>query len=217
MTNSPVPPSATGWRARRHIGLLVFDDVDELDAIGPWEVLSYATLHHPEDGWTVSCVSRDGGPVRAAKGLTLGADHSATTMPPLGVLIHPGGQGTRSLMRDADHLAWLRAQRASVRLMTSVSTGAVVYAAAGLLSGRPATAHGESLDLLTRLDPSIVPRADARYVDDGDLITSAGVSAGIDMALHIVARLVGRDRAREVRRAIQYDPPPPVRRAAVTL
>ena len=217
MTHSSVPPSATGWRGRRHIGLLVFDDVDELDAIGPWEVLSYATLRHPEDGWTVSCVSRDGRPVRAAKGLTLGAHHSFATMPPLGVLIHPGGQGTRSLMRDPDHLAWLCAQRASVRLMTSVSTGALVYAAAGLLRGRPATSHWESLDLLTQLDASIVPQADAGYVDDGDLITSAGVSAGIDMALHIVARLVGRDRAREVRRAIQYDPLPPVRGAAVTL
>jgi transcriptional regulator GlxA family with amidase domain len=85
-----------------------------------------------------------------------------------------------------------------------------VYAAAGLLTGRPATTHWESLDLLTQLDPSIALRPEARFVDDGDVITSAGVSAGIDMALHLVARLVGRDRAREVRRAIQYDPQPPV-------
>jgi transcriptional regulator GlxA family with amidase domain len=210
MTNPQAPSTATGWRARRHIGLLIFDDVEELDAVGPWEVLSYSTLHHPEDGWTVSCVSRDGAPVRAAKGLTLGAHHSLATMPPLDVLIHPGGQGTRSLMRDPDHLAWIRAQRGSVRLMTSVCTGALVYAAAGLLTGRPATSHWESLDLLTQLDPSIALRPDARFVDDGDLITSAGVSAGIDMALHLVARLFGRDRAREVRRAIQYDPQPPV-------
>ncbi|MEP7092244.1 MAG: hypothetical protein ABI776_19230, partial [Nocardioidaceae bacterium] len=83
-------------------------------------------------------------------------------------------------------------------------------AAAGLLAGRPATTHWESLDLLHELDPTIEVRADTRYVDDGNVITCAGVSAGIDMALHLVARLAGIDRAREVRRAIQYDPQPPV-------
>jgi transcriptional regulator GlxA family with amidase domain len=197
-------------RRTRHIGLLIFDDVEELDVVGPWEVLSSWTLHHPEDGWTVSCVSRDGAPVRAAKALTLGAHHSFATVPPLEVLIHPGGQGTRTLMRDPNHLAWVRGQRGSVRLVTSVCTGALVYAAAGLLTGRPVTTHWESLDLLNQLDPSIVLRPDARFVDDGDVITCAGVSAGIDMSFHLVARLAGTERAREVRRAIQYDPQPPV-------
>jgi transcriptional regulator GlxA family with amidase domain len=200
----PIPPVHA---ARRHIGVLLFDDVEELDAVGPWDVLSHWTLHHPEDGWTVACISRDGQPVRASKGLTLGAHHSCGTMPPLDVLVHPGGQGTRRLMRDPDHLAWVRGQRASVRLMTSVCTGALVYAAAGLLTGRPATTHWQSLPLLHELDPSIAARPEARFVDDGDIITSAGVSAGIDMALHLVGRLVGRDRAQEVRRAIQYDGP----------
>ena len=209
MTN-PAATEPTEPTERRHIGLLLFDDVEELDAVGPWEVLSYWTLHYPEDGWSISCISRDGRPVLAAKGLTLGAHHSFDTMPALDVLIHPGGQGTRPLMRDSDHLAWIRGQRASVELMASVCTGALVYSAAGLLAGRPATTHWENVDLLTELDPSILLRPEARFVDDGDLITSAGVSAGIDMALHLVARLVGRERAREVRRAIQYDPQPPV-------
>ena len=146
----------------------------------------------------------------AAKGLTLAAHHSMSGMPPLDVLIHPGGQGTRPLMRDPEHLAWVQTQAATVPLMTSVCTGALVYAAAGLLAGRPATTHWESLDLLHELDPSIEVNSEARYVDDGNVITSAGVSAGIDMALHLVARFAGVDRAREVRRAIQYDPHPPV-------
>ena len=146
----PLAPAST-----RHIGLLLFDDVEELDAVGPWEVLSYWTLHHPEDGWSISCVSRDGAPVVAAKGLTLSAHHSMSGMPPLDVLIHPGGQGTRPLMRNPQHLAWVRVQAATVPLMTSVCTGALVYAAAGLLAGRPATTHWESLDLLHELDPSI--------------------------------------------------------------
>jgi len=202
----PNPPRSTvpDRAACRHIGLLLFEGVEELDVVGPWEVLSAWTLEHPEDGWTITCASRDGTPVRAAKGLVLGAHDSFCSMPPLEVLVHPGGPGARTLMRDPDHLAWVRGQRASVRLMTSVCTGALVYAAAGLLTGRPATTHWESLDLLARVDPSVAVRPEARFVDDGDVITSAGVSAGIDMALHLVARLAGRDRAREVRADIQY-------------
>jgi len=202
LPRSTVPHRA----ARRHIGVVLFEGVEELDVVGPWGVLSTWTLQHPEDGWTVTCASRDGTPVRAAKGLELGAHHAFGSMPPVEVLIHPGGPGTRILMRDPDHLAWVRGQRASVRLMTSVCTGALVYAAAGLLTGRPVTTHRESLDLLARLDPSIAVRPEARFVDDGDVITSAGVSAGIDMALHLVARLAGRDRARAVRADIQYEP-----------
>jgi transcriptional regulator GlxA family with amidase domain len=194
----------------KHIGILVFDDVEELDAVGPWEILANWTLTYPEDGWTVSFVSKDGQPVRASKGLVLGAHHSFADVPPTQVLLHPGGQGTRTLMRDEDHLAWVRGQRATVPLMTSVCTGALVYAAAGVLARRPATTHWQSLDLLHELDPSIDVLDAARFVDDGDVITSAGVSAGIDMALHLVARLAGHDRARAVRRDVQYDPQPPV-------
>ena len=94
--------------------------------------------------------------------------------------------------------------------MTSVCTGALVFAAAGLLRGRAATTHWEALDELRTLDSSIKVREHDRWVDDGDLVTAAGVSAGIDMALHLVARLASLDRARQVRRAIQYDPQPPV-------
>ena len=126
------------------------------------------------------------------------------------VLIHPGGIGTRRLLEDAVHLDWVRAQRAEVPLLAGVCTGSLVYAAAGLLTGRRATTHWASLNLLSELDPTVITDVDARFVDDGDLITSAGVSAGIDMALHLVARLAGVDRAREVRRGIQYDPQPPI-------
>ena len=196
--------------AQRHIGLLLFDGVEELDAVGPWEVLAYWTRQHPEDGWSISCLSADGADVIGAKNLVLGAHHSFEDAPALDVLIHPGGHGTRRLLRDPDHLDWVRAQRESVPLMASVCTGSLVYAAAGLLKGRPATTHWASLNLLSELDPTVMTDVDARFVDDGDLITSAGVSAGIDMALHLVARLAGVERAREVRRGIQYDPHPPV-------
>lgn len=194
----------------RTIGILLFDDAEELDAVGPWEVLAYWTRTHPEDDYRVLTLSRDGAAVRCAKGLVVLADVAVAAAPPLEVLIYPGGQGTRGHLRDDAQLAWVREQRGRVPLMTSVCTGSLVFAAAGLLAGRPATTHWRALDLLASLDPTIDVRRDERFVDDGDVITSSGVSAGIDMALHLVQRLAGADRAREVRRGIQYDPQPPV-------
>lgn len=194
----------------RHIGIVLFPDFEELDAVGPYEVLAHWAQGYPQDGCAVSTLSRDGAPVRGAKGLMLTPDHSFAGAPAYDVLVYPGGQGTRPQLVDDELLDWVRGQRANVPLMTSVCTGALVYAAAGLLRGRPATTHWASLDLLGELDPSIEVRSDDRFVDDGDVITSAGVSAGIDMALHLVARLAGDDRARQVRRGIQYDPQPPI-------
>jgi transcriptional regulator GlxA family with amidase domain len=194
----------------RHIGILLFDDAEELDAVGPWEVLSSWTRYFPDDGFAVSCISQAGGRVRCAKGLVLQAHHSYADAPPLEVLVYPGGQGTRPQLRDEAQLDWVRRQRQDVPLMTSVCTGSLVYAAAGLLANRPATTHWGSLEHLAELDPTIDVRGEERFVDDGDVVTSAGVSAGIDMALHLVMRLAGVERARQVRRAIQCDPAPPV-------
>ena len=194
----------------KHIGILLFPDVEELDALGPWEVLSFWTRTFPGDDYAVSTFSRDGGEIACAKGLTVRSGHSFADVPELDVLLHPGGQGTRPMLRDEAHLAWVREQRAAVPLLTSVCTGSLVFAAAGLLAERPATTHWRSLDLLAELEPTAEVRPDDRFVDDGDLITSAGISAGIDMALHLVSRLAGVERAREVRRGIQYDPQPPI-------
>lgn len=197
-------------RPVRRIGIVLFDGVEELDAVGPWEVLAHWAQAYPEDGYTALCLSPDGGPVTAVRGLTLGAHASLAGAGPLEVLVHPGGRGSRALAQDPGHLDWVRAQRRQVPLMTSVCTGALVYAAAGLLHGRPATTYWGAVDELRALDPSIDVRAEERWVDDGDVVTSAGVSAGIDMSLHLVARLAGVERARQVRRGIQYDPQPPV-------
>jgi transcriptional regulator GlxA family with amidase domain len=194
----------------RQIGILLFPDVEELDAVGPWEVLSFWCRNYPEDRWAVTTLSRSGGLVTCAKGLVIQAHHSMADSPAFEVLIHPGGRGTRPQLEDEEHLEWVRRQREQVPLMTSVCTGSLVYAAAGLLRGRPATTHWGSLELLARLDSTIEVRGEDRFVDDGDVVTSSGVSAGIDMALHLVDRLAGTDRARQVRRGIQYDPAPPV-------
>lgn len=191
------------------IGILLFDGFEELDAVGPWEVLTYWTHAHPEDGWAVTTFSCDGAPVTAAKGMVVQPAHSDETVPALQVLVYPGGRGTRSQLSDGAQLDWVRHQRKITPLLTSVCTGSLVYAAAGLLKGRPATTHWRSLDRLRELEPTVLVRPDDRFVDDGDMITSAGVSAGIDMALHVIIRLHSVDRAREVRRGIQYDPKPP--------
>jgi transcriptional regulator GlxA family with amidase domain len=192
------------------IGILLFPGVEELDAVGPWEVLSSWTRAWPEDGWQVVTFSRSGGEVECAKGLTIRARYSWDDVPPLDVLVFPGGQGTRPQLEDTAVLDWVRRRRDEGTLMTSVCTGSLVFAAAGILAGRPATTYWNELGLLGRIDPSIEVRADDRYVDSGDVVTASGVSAGIDMALHLVRRLAGADRARQVRRAIQYDPAPPV-------
>jgi transcriptional regulator GlxA family with amidase domain len=196
--------------AARTIGILVFDDVEELDAVGPWEVLAFWAQHWPDDGWQATTIAVGDTEVRCAKGLRLRADKTVGEATDLDVLVHPGGHGTRRLMRDEKHLGWIRDTRARTPLLTSVCTGSLVYAAAGLLRNRPATTHWASLDLLKETDGTIDLRPDDRYVDDGDIVTSAGVSAGIDLALHLVARLQSKERAVQVRRGIQYDPQPPV-------
>jgi transcriptional regulator GlxA family with amidase domain len=198
-----------GTGSSLRVGIVVFDDAEELDVVGPFDVLTAWAARsalRPE----VVTFSADGAGVRCAKGLRLLPDTSRDEVGPLHVLVHPGGQGTRPLAHDTDHLAWVREQRATTALMTSVCTGALVYAAAGLLAGRPDTTHWAAFDELVRLDPSVLVDTEARFVDDGDVITSAGVSAGIDMALHLVARLDSVAAARDVRRQIQYDPAPPV-------
>ncbi len=199
-----------GHPSARQIAIMLFPEVEELDAIGPWEVLSYWTRRFPEDGWAVFCVSPDGGPVRCAKGMTLGAHFAAADLPDVEVFLHPGGWGTRAKLQDGEYLDWIRSLRKSIPLLASVCTGSLVYAAAGLLTGRPATTHRASLGKLAELDSTIDVRAGERYVDDGDMITSAGISAGIDMALYLVSRLASPERARDVRDGIQYDPQPPV-------
>jgi transcriptional regulator GlxA family with amidase domain len=167
-------------------------------------------LQYPDDDVEVFTASLDGETVTCAKGMQIVTDMAAEDMGQVDVLLLPGGRGTRPLLKRESALELLRARSRSGALMTSVCTGSLVYAAAGLLANRPATTYWGAMDLLQGLDPSIETRPDDRWVDSGDVITAAGVSAGIDMALHLVARLHSIERARDVKRDIQYDPAPPV-------
>jgi transcriptional regulator GlxA family with amidase domain len=192
------------------IGISIFDGAEELDWAGPWEVLSAWAHNHPDDDVEVFTLAQQGEAVTCAKGLRVVPDYTWQSAPPIDVLVYPGGRGTRPQINDGDITEWITTTAARARLMTSVCTGSLVYASAGLLAGRPATTHWGSLETLAQLDATIEVRPDDRFVDDGDVITAAGVSAGIDMALHLIVRLHSVERAREVKRYIQYDPQPPV-------
>jgi transcriptional regulator GlxA family with amidase domain len=190
------------------IVIAVFEGAEELDFVGPWEVLTGWRHLYPEDV-EVFLVGDDTEPVTCAKGMRVLPDKSWDDAGEVDVLVYPGGRGTRAQLGDQRIRSRLRGLRERGTLMTSVCTGSLVYADAGLLDGKPATTYWRAFDELMPLGREITPRPGDRFVDAGDVITAAGVSAGIDMALHLVGRLGSPEKAREVRRYIQYDPEPP--------
>jgi transcriptional regulator GlxA family with amidase domain len=183
------------------IAILVFDKLTALDAIGPYEVLS--RLPNAE----LSFVAKRAGPVRADTGaLGLTADVAIADLPGPDIVLVPGGEGNRPLMRDDEVLGWLRAAHEGTTWTTSVCTGALVLGAAGILNGRRATTHWAFRERLRDLGAEPVAE---RVVFDGKIVTAAGVSAGIDMALALAARVVGDEFAQAVQLGIEYDPAPP--------
>ncbi|HVM09678.1 MAG TPA: DJ-1/PfpI family protein [Acidimicrobiales bacterium] len=187
------------------IGIVLFDGAEELDWAGPWEVLTCAR----REGDVVLTVAERAEPIRCAKGLRVLADRTFDDCPPLDVIVVPGGKGTRTEMSNPSMLDFLRAQSASAQWTTSVCTGAFVLHGAGLLEGRRATTHWATFDELRQHAPDLELDPDARWVVDGNIVTAAGVSAGIDMALWLVGQVYDVDHARAVQKYIQYDPAPP--------
>jgi transcriptional regulator GlxA family with amidase domain len=190
------------------IAIAVFDGAEELDFVGPWEVLAAWHFLSPDDVEVVM-VGESVAPVTCAKGMRVVPETTWDELGDIDVLVYPGGRGTRLQLGDEKTRARLRQLKERGTLMTSVCTGALVYADAGLLDGQPATTYWSAFDELLPLGRDIVARPDERFVDNGHVITAAGVSAGIDMALHLVGRLGSPKKARKVRRYIQYDPQPP--------
>jgi transcriptional regulator GlxA family with amidase domain len=189
----------------RTIGIVLFNDAEELDWAGPWEVLTSAC----KDGDRVVTIAEGREPVRCAKGLRVLADHTFVDSPPLDVILIPGGRGTRLEMKNDAMLQFVTAQAASTEWMTSVCTGSFVLAAAGLLEGKRATTHWAAFEELRSHAPDLDLDVNARWVVDGNVVTAAGVSAGIDMALWLVGQMYDIEHARTVQRYIQYDPAPP--------
>jgi transcriptional regulator GlxA family with amidase domain len=193
------------------VGILVFDEVEVLDFAGPFEVFSRTRLtpgvesRRSEESapFNVFTVAPRPGFVIATGGLRIVPHCDFATAPPIDVLVVPGGFGTRPLLQDEEVLDWLRRTAAAAQRVTSVCTGALLLARAGLLAGRRATTHWSSLDRLAGLDATITVDGGQRVVDDG-VVTSAGVSAGIDMALAVVAACCGREVADETALYIEY-------------
>jgi transcriptional regulator GlxA family with amidase domain len=185
-------------------GVLLFDGAEELDFAGPWEVFTMART----EGDRVVTLAERAEPVRAAKGLRVLPDHTLDDAPPLDVLVVPGGEGTLREVDNAALLDWIKSAAAQCTWVTSVCTGSFLLHAAGLVAGARATTHwAMTQELRKRGDVEVLE--DARYVRDGNVVTAAGVSAGIDMSLWVVGQLYGVEHARVVQRFMEYDPAPP--------
>jgi putative intracellular protease/amidase len=183
------------------IAIALFDRLTALDAVGPYEVLSRLP------GASVEFVAATPGEFRTdTRMLGLTADRSYDEVPDPDVLLFPGGYGTRALMSDEPTLDWVRRAHSTSRFTTSVCTGALVLAAAGVLDGLEATTHWNAMDMLERFGARPVKR---RVVEHGKVVTAAGVSAGIDMALVLAARIAGPEVAQGIQLGIEYDPQPP--------
>ncbi len=188
------------------IGILIFDGVEELDFVGPWEV--FTAIRMVSDPFPVVTIAERKKPIACNKGLRVLPDHGFDDAPAIDVLLVPGGQGTRREVSNPVLIDWIRKVGASCQWVTSVCTGALLLHEAGFARGRRVTTHWGFVESLKERGEVTVLDG-PRFVRDGNLVTSAGVSAGIDMALWLTGQLTSPDTARKVQRYIQYDPAPP--------
>ena len=194
-----------------NVGIVIFDEVELLDMAGPYEVFTTAARVHARNQsagapplFTVTALARDMTAVRARAGLRLQPDCTLRDHPPFDCAIVPGGVVDAELGR-ADLMAWIAAQASTARILASVCTGALLLAQAGVLDGLEATTHWEDLAALRALRPGLRVREDLRWIDAGSIVTSAGISAGIDMSLHLVERLHSRELALRTARQMEFD------------
>jgi transcriptional regulator GlxA family with amidase domain len=189
------------------IGVLIFDDAEELDFVGPWEV--FASAREAGKDLQVVTVAQSREAIRCAKGMRVLPDHSFEDAPPLDIVMVPGGQGTRQEIDNPVLIEWLRKVGESCTWVTSVCTGSLLLSGAGFTDGRRITTHWGFIDALREYAPKATVLTRVRYVRDGKLVTAAGVSAGIDMALWLIGEIYEPEFARSIQHYIEYDPAPP--------
>jgi transcriptional regulator GlxA family with amidase domain len=192
----------------KQVGIVLFTDVDDLDAMGPKEVLGTFAKYSGGE-WEVVFISQDGAAVRTFLHTRIQADYSFETCPQLDVVLIPGGLGTRTEVDNPELIAFIQDQAKGATWITSVCTGALVLHRAGFLSGRRATTHWASIEQL-RSFGDVDVADDERWVQDGHIVTSAGVSAALDMSLYLVSLLKDHQAAANVQRLMEYYPKPPV-------
>lgn len=196
------------------IGIYIFDGAEELDFVGPFEVFTMSNeladhLEEDEPRTDVVLISEKGGRIECAKGMTVVAHHSFANAPKLDVILIPGGKGTRKEVLKPQVLDWVGRVARDCEWVTSVCTGAMVLTAAGPAAGKRVTTHWSFIETLEERGEAAEVLSHIRYVRDGNVVTAAGVSAGIDMALWLLGQMYGPEHARMVQRMMEYDPAPP--------
>ncbi|MGR5997411.1 DJ-1/PfpI family protein [Bacillus cereus] len=187
------------------VGIFLFNEVEVLDFAGPFEVFSVTEVNE-EKPFTVYTVSENGEMITARNGLKVQPDYSIENLPPMDILIIPGGLGAREYeIKNKIVIKWIRQQMKEVKLMTSVCTGALLLAKAGLLEGLKATTHWASIEKFKNEFQNVEVIENVKFVDEGHIITSAGISAGINMAFHIVKNLLGVHVAEDTAKRMEYD------------
>src|SRR5438105_13902575 len=194
---------------RKQVAILVFENVEVLDFCGPFEVFSVTRLNEERrrdepSPFNVFLVAEAKGPVATTGGMKVLPDYSLDDSPHLDILVVPGGWGTRREMNNSRLLAWIAERAKQVETLTSVCTGSMLLGQAGLLDGRHATTHWRSLDGMRQSFAKVTVEDKQHVVEDGNGLTSAGISAGIDMALRVVARYHGEAIARNTARNMEY-------------
>lgn len=188
----------------RTVAILLFDNVEVLDFCGPFEVFSVAGRQTEPPACDVFTVAEKPVPVVTRNGLSVNPHHTLAECPEFDILVVPGGLGTRKEVENETLIDWIRRWADEAELVLSVCTGALLLARAGLLDGREATTHHGAFDLLREIAPTATVHEDRRYVDNGKIVTSAGIAAGIDASLHVVARLLGRGVAEATAHHMEY-------------
>lgn len=188
---------------QRNVAILIFDDVEILDFCGPYEVFGVTgKQNQPFKVYTVAAESR---PIIARNQLSVNPQYTLDNCPHPDILLVPGGYGTRQEMHNQVLINWIKECAKQTELTLSVCTGALLLAKAGLLDNLAATTHHLAVDLLETVAPNTEIRANERFVDNGKIIVSAGISAGIDMSLYVVAKLLGKEQATETAKYMEYD------------
>lgn len=193
---------------RQHtVGILLFNEVEVLDFAGPFEVFSLpASTETKEKYFSVHTISEYGTLITARNGLKVQPDFSFNNHPQFDILIIPGGYGAEEVEIDNKQvITWIQQQATQVQIVASVCTGALLLAKAGLLDGITATTHWMDLDRLEKEFPHVFVRCNVKFVDEGKMITSGGISAGINMSFHVVAKLCGEQVVRETAKRMEYD------------
>jgi transcriptional regulator GlxA family with amidase domain len=189
----------------RNIAILIFDEVEVLDFCGPFEVFSVTGRWDNSNPFNVYTVAEKGQPILARNHLSVNPSYTIQDCPQPDILVVPGGLGTRKEMHNSNLIDWIRSSSQKAELILSVCTGALLLAKAGLMEGLAATTHHGAIELLKEVAPHTTIHPDKRIIDNGRIIVSAGISAGIDMSLYVVSKLFGKEKANETAQYMEYD------------